>query len=129
MTKSRFLLVGRLLCALTALVTTMTARAEGLSGSGTIADPYLITNVDDWNTFTKFDTRDTYWASGTYVKLTADIPTAADIAAGKSVTTMLEANHGSNNQFQGIFDGTGRPTLTKAGMWSWTTPVSTIPST
>jgi len=59
MTKSRFLLVGRLLCALTALLTTMTARAEGLSGSGTIADPYLITNVDDWNTFTKFDTRDT----------------------------------------------------------------------
>lgn len=111
MTKSRFLLVGRLLCALTALLTTMTARAEGLSGSGTIADPYLITNVDDWNTFTKFDTRDTYWASGTYVKLTADIPTAADIAAGKSVTTMLEANHGGNNQFQGIFDGTGH-TLT-----------------
>ena len=70
------------------------------SGSGTQADPYLITSTADWNTLAtnvNGGTSTSYSYSGKYFKLTNDI----------SVTTMVGGGNGSNNVFQGIFDGNG----------------------
>ena len=89
------------LLTLTALMVGQTAWAQDLSGSGTKTDPWVINNVDDWNTFASSSD---YWEMGTFVKLAADIPTAEDITAGKSITTTVES-------FQGTFDGCGH-TLT-----------------
>ena len=49
-----------------------TAWAQGLSGSGTEADPYLITSTADWNTFASNVNRDNNYLNE-FLKLTADI--------------------------------------------------------
>ena len=71
-------------------------------GTGTEADPYLISSADDWN---KFAHNVTYGRnySGKYVKLTNDI----------SVTTMAGGYQDDDNYqpFSGTFDGDGH-TLT-----------------
>ena len=71
-------------------------------GTGTDADPYLISSADDWN---KFAHNVTYGRnySGQYVKLTNDI----------SVTTMAGGYQADDNYqpFSGTFDGDGH-TLT-----------------
>ena len=71
-------------------------------GTGTDADPYLISSADDWN---KFAHNVTYGRnySGKYVKLTNDI----------SVTTMAGGYQADDNYqpFSGTFDGDGH-TLT-----------------
>ena len=71
-------------------------------GTGTDADPYLISSADDWN---KFAHNVTYGRnySGKYVKLTNDI----------SVTTMAGDYQADDNYqpFSGTFDGDGH-TLT-----------------
>ena len=41
----------KLYLILLALLTIGQAKAQGLSGSGTTDDPYLITSSADWNTF------------------------------------------------------------------------------
>ena len=92
-----------------ALMTGQTAWAQSLWGAGTEADPYVISSVDDWNTFANSNNADTYWGSNVYVRLGANIPTDADIAASKSVTTMVGTS--TSNCFQGTFDGFGH-TLT-----------------
>ena len=79
------------------LLTGNTAWANSLSGSGTQTAPYMINSVDDWNTFAGSST---YWSSGKYVKLGADIG---------PVTTMVGTS--TNNCFMGVFDGSGH-TLT-----------------
>lgn len=77
---------------------TIGARAdEGtLSGSGTAADPYLISSDADWETFVSYinDKGGQYRYS--YYKLTADI----------HVTSMVGKND-DTNAFKGIFDGNG----------------------
>ena len=85
------------------LLTTTTAWADGLSGSGKEADPYLIASATDWTTFANADNAGTYWASGVYVKLTADIGTVQT-----PITTMAGT---SSNMFKGTFIGDGH-TLT-----------------
>ena len=67
------------------------------SGSGTEADPYLIANAVDWNTFAAVVDEGKSF-SGEFVKLTDNI----------TVSTMLGT---SSNPFQGTFDGNGH-TLT-----------------
>ena len=74
------------------------------SGSGTKADPYLISNVNDWMSFCCENNAATYWASGVYVKMTADVGTTEN-----PVTTMVGTSE--TNAFQGTFDGGGH-TLT-----------------
>ena len=69
---------ARLLILLLALLTFGQAKAQGLSGSGTAQDPYLITNNADWTTFAQSVTGGTTYAGQT-VKLTADI-TASTMA-------------------------------------------------
>ena len=98
-----------LVLTIAALMTGQTAWAQSLLGAGTEADPYVINSVDDWNTFANSNNADTYWGRNVYVRLGADIPTADDIAASKSVTTMVGTS--TSNCFQGTFDGLGH-TLT-----------------
>ena len=59
------------------MLTTVTAWADGLSGSGTAANPYLISSAADWTTFATAVTGGTTY-EGKTVKLTADIGTAQD---------------------------------------------------
>ena len=77
------------------------------NGSGTKADPYLISNTDDWTSFTYEGNADTYWASGVYVKMTADIGTTEN-----PVTTMVG---NQNNRFKGTFDGGGHTLVIQYG--------------
>ena len=79
-----------------------TVRRDMLLGSGTEADPYLIEDAADWSTFCDEANRATLWASGAYVKMTADVGTDA-----YPVTTTT----GTNYRFYGNFDGDGH-TLT-----------------
>ena len=83
------------------------AWAEGgtISGSGTQDSPYLLEDAADWATFANYDNRETYWASGVYVKMAADVGTAE-----QPVTTMVGHNY---YYYQGVFDGNGH-TLTVA---------------
>lgn len=75
--------------------------AQGLSGSGTSANPYLIQNDNDWNTFANSVTSGTTYA-GQYVKLEANIN-----ASG----TMAGVANDMTHSFQGTFDG-GNFTIT-----------------
>ena len=70
-----------------------TAWAQGLSGSGTEADPYLITSTADWNTFASNVNRDNNYLNE-FLKLTADI-------------TVSEMAGTSSHTFHGTFDGNG----------------------
>jgi hypothetical protein len=83
------------------------AWAEGgtISGSGTKDSPYLLEDAADWATFANYDNRETYWASGVYVKMAADVGTAE-----QPVTTMVGHSY---YYYQGVFDGNGH-TLTVA---------------
>ena len=76
----------------------MVAKADGLSGSGTAADPYLISSAADWDTFAAAVSGGTSF-EGQTVKLTADI---------SGITTMAGT---SDNKFKGTFIGGGH-TLT-----------------
>ena len=87
-----------LLLTMAALVAGQNAWAQGLSGSGTTEDPYLITNNADWVTFAQSVTNDSTYAGQT-VKLTADI----------YVTEMV----GLYRAFSGTLDGDGH-TITLA---------------
>ena len=90
---------------------------QGLSGSGTSIDPYQISSAGDWAIFTNPNDSATYWASGVEVKLTTNIPTAEDIAAGTSaVTTMVGVwsnNVNDRRPYRGKFFGDGK-TITVA---------------
>ena len=66
--------------------------AQSLSGSGTEAEPYLISSADDWNTFATEANASTYWASGKCVRLDADITVSAMVGT-------------KNNKYSGTFDG------------------------
>lgn len=80
---------------LLALLTASTAWAQSLSGSGTAADPYIISSDED---YAEFASNSAYWASGVVVKLTANVST------NKMVGT-------DTNKFKGNFFGNGH-TLT-----------------
>ena len=84
-------------------------KAYIISGSticaGTVDDPYIISNDENWNRFTSFVNGGTTY-SGKYVKLMADI----------NVSDMAGANE--TNSFQGTFLGDGHTitvTLTDDG--------------
>lgn len=88
-----------LLTALVVLGVNM-AQAQTLEGAGTVDNPYLINSAAEWNTFAG---NSAYWASGVYVRLDANIPTAAEIADGTTgISTMVGT---SSNKYSGIFDG------------------------
>lgn len=74
--------------------------AQGLSGSGTEGDPYLISSVADWNTFAA-DVNGGYNYSGKFVKLTSNIGTA-EIPVTTMVGDLVDAVYYS---FKGTFDG------------------------
>ena len=63
------------------------------TGSGTEADPYLISSADDWNTLSDNVSNGTHY-TGKYFKLTADMHVT------KRVSTL-------DNSFEGTFDGDG----------------------
>ena len=87
-----------ILLALMALSTA--AWAQGLSGTGTSTDPYLITSVDDWNTFAQSVTDGTTYA-GQFVKLEDNIINVTSMAGTEGKC------------FSGTFDGDGH-TITLA---------------
>ena len=74
-----------------------------ISGNGSQADPYLLADAADWAVFSNESNHSTYWASGVYVKMTADNGTNES-----PVTTMVGT---WSNKFKGVFDGDGH-TLT-----------------
>ena len=77
---------------LLAMFVVSTTWADGLTGTGTADDPYLISSDADWTTFASNVNNGTSY-SGQTVKLTANI----------NVSTMA----GSSNKFKGSFDGAG----------------------
>ena len=87
-----------LLTVLMAFAGAQTARADGLSGMGTVTNPYLITSAADWTTFANAVSGGTTY-EGETLKLTADI---------NGITTMAGT---SDNRFKGTFMGDGH-TLT-----------------
>ena len=88
-----------LLLTLPLLMLTQGARAE-ITGSGTSSDPYVLSTAEDWNTFAAEANSATYWASGVYIKMGANIGI---------VTTWAGTGNGTSsaNGFKGIFDGCG----------------------
>ena len=78
---------------LLAMFVVSTTWADGLTGTGTADDPYLISSDADWKTFaSNVNGGNSY--SGKTVKLTANI----------NVSTMVGT---SDNKFEGSFDGAG----------------------
>ena len=67
---------------------------DNLKGAGTEADPYIITDSDDWDKFAQ-KVNDGISFSSNYIKLTTDI----------SVSTMVGIDDAKS--FQGTFDGDG----------------------
>ena len=70
-----------------------TAWAQFSGGTGTEADPYLISSADDWNTLSDNVSNGTHY-TGKYFKLTADM----------HVTTRVSTK---DDSFEGTFDGDG----------------------
>ncbi len=95
MKQRRLFLARAAMTLLLAVLSSATTWAQSLTGSGTAADPYII-NSDA--AYEAFATKPAYWASGVYVRLTADVSTT------KMVGT-------SSYKFQGYFFGNGH-TLT-----------------
>lgn len=95
----------KMMCALFAMTVCTSAWATGgtISGAGTQADPYLLADAADWAVFSNESNHNTYWASGVYVKMTADIGTNMNPVTTKVGTW--------DNMFKGVFDGDGH-TLT-----------------
>ena len=82
----------RIALTLFALLMSSMMWAQSLIGSGRESDPYLISSADDWNTFATEANASTYWASGKYVRLDADITVSAMVGT-------------KNNKYSGTFDG------------------------
>ena len=76
----------------------VTAKAADLTGAGTEAEPYKITNASDWNTFADWIKNGKN--ADKYYQLTTDID---------GIFTMVGSD--ANHAFQGVFDGNGK-TLT-----------------
>ena len=95
----------KMMCALFAMTVCTSAWATGgtISGNGSQANPYLLADAADWAVFTTEGNHATYWASGVYVKMTADIGTNVN-----PVTTKVGTY---SHMFKGVFDGDGH-TLT-----------------
>ena len=90
------------------------AWAEGLSGSGTKSDPYLISSVDDWNYFAESVNDGTFYFRK-YVKLTTDLT---------GITTMAGSDY---NCFCGYFDGDGHTIdLNLTGIGAYTAPLRSV---
>lgn len=83
-----------LLAVMMLTMTAQTAKADGLTGSGTEAEPYLITSTADWDLFCSWINNGTN--TGSHYKLTGDI----------SVTTMAGA-YMIAKRLNGTFDGDG----------------------
>lgn len=83
----------------------------GIAGSGTEDNPYILANDGDWSMFANEAYHDTYWASGTYVDLNANI----------SVSEMVGT---SQNPFCGIFNGNNK---TITFNYTENTPANTAP--
>lgn len=98
--KTNFNRVLAAVLTIAAIAAGQQAWAQSLSGSGTQTNPYVINSVDDWNIFANSSNASTYWSSGKYVRLGADIG---------PVTTMVGTS--TSSCFQGTFDGFGH-TLT-----------------
>ena len=94
--KKTFILI---LLALMAFAPMAWAQQQFSGGTGTETDPYLISNVNDWNTLAD-NVNDGNPYSGLYFQMTADIDVGGKMV-GKS----------NSKSFQGIFDGNGH-TLT-----------------
>lgn len=76
-----------------------------LSGSGTSADPYQITSVDDWNAFADA-VNGGYDYRGKYIKLMDDIE--INVGAGdKMAGVFVKKGDSGNRPFNGTFDGDG----------------------
>lgn len=82
-----------LILTLATMLTMAQTAMAAITGSGTADDPYLISSMEDWNTFANNVNNGTSY-SGKTVKLNADI----------SVTTMVGT---WDNPFNGTFDGGG----------------------
>lgn len=97
MTKKRHLLAARLLLSLLALLTAPAAWAD-ITGSGTEADPYVLSTVADWNTFAANVNAGTN--ADKYYKLSDSWNNSSS-----GITTTVGT---SDYPFSGTFDGNGK---------------------
>ena len=106
----------KMMCALFAMTVCTSAWATGgtISGAGTQADPYLLADAADWAVFSNESNHSTYWASGVYVKMTADIGTNVNPVTTKVGTW--------DNKFKGVFDGDGHTLTVSLTGGEWTAP-------
>lgn len=96
MKKTTDIVARRLVLTLLAVLTTTIAFAQ-LSGNGTVNEPYLINNAEDWITFTNMINDGNGTTS--YYKLTNDIILGT---AEEPITTVVGT---SEKNFKGTFDG------------------------
>ena len=89
-----------------------------ISGTGTQADPYLLADAADWAVFANESNHSTYWASGVYVKMTADIGTNES-----PVTTKVGTY---SHMFKGVFDGDGHTLTVSLTGTEWTAPFNYV---
>lgn len=87
--------------AIFSMMLTCQATASTLTGSGSEADPYLIQNIAD---FDSFETDPNYWAAGVYTKMESDID-----LIGKTYpkAVIISPNPWDGSGYEGVFDGNG----------------------
>ena len=85
--------------------TTEKATVQPLAGSGKKDDPYLISSAAEWATFSTNVNSGLYLSSKEYAffKLTADIPTADEVKAGRTGVECMVGNE--YVPFTDVFDG------------------------
>ena len=95
---------GKLLKVLMILISLMlgyaSANAQFSGGNGDPGNPYLLSNIDDWNDFADYVNNNVGYFNTKHYKLTGDIGSADPT---DRVTTMAA----STNIFRGSFDGGG----------------------
>ena len=92
----------------------LNATGGGITGTGNSAeDPFIINDAQDLIAFADSNNSATYWASGTYAKLGADITLTANDLSTNGLTntdgtyTWAPIGTDSNTPYQGTFDGDG----------------------
>lgn len=104
MEKKKISFLSRAVMMLFVMLLTASTAWATITGTGTQADPYVLSTVDDWNTFASNVNNNTKDYSGEYVKLSDSWDNN-----GNPVTTWVGYNYvGTYRFFKGTFDGNGK---------------------
>ena len=80
-----------------------------IDGDGTEGAPYVIEDVDDFDTFADSDNASTYWSEGVYTQLACDVDLSGRIYSTAVIAADANSTSGSfdGEKFSGVFDGNG----------------------